>query len=70
MAEAWLLAALGEADGAWAILDRAAQVCQPSLSLVGLPGFDPLRADSRLAAMLGRLGLPVPFAALPAGSSP
>jgi len=56
LAEAWLLAALGEADGAWAILDRAEQTCQQSLLLVGLPGFDPLRADRRFAVMLERLG--------------
>ena len=65
VAEAWLLAALGEADSAWAILDRAEQVCQQSLPLVGLPGFDPFRADPRFAAMLERLGLPAAFAAGP-----
>jgi len=70
VAEAWLHAALGEADDAWAILDRAEQVCQPSLLLVGLPGFDPLRADPRFAAMLERLRLPAAFAALPAESRP
>ena len=68
VAEAWLLAALGEADPAWAILDRAEQTCQQSLPLVGLTGFDPLRADPRFAAMLERLGLPAAFAALKASS--
>jgi TolB-like protein/Flp pilus assembly protein TadD len=67
VAEAWLLAALGEADGAWAILDRAEQTCQQALPLVGLTGFDPLRRDPRFAAMLERLGLPAGFAAFPPG---
>jgi serine/threonine-protein kinase len=70
VAEAWLLAALGEADGAWAILDRAEQVCQQSLPFVGLTGFDPLRADPRFAAMLERLGLPAAFAAVSTDASP
>ena len=43
------------ADGARAILDRAEQACQQSLILVGMPGFAPLRADPRFAAMLERL---------------
>ena len=49
VAEAWLLAALGEADGAWAILERVEQTCQQTLLLAGMPGFDPLRADPRFA---------------------
>ena len=66
VAEAWLLAALGEADGAWAILERVEQTCQQTLLLAGMPGFDPLRADPRFAAMLERLGLPASFAAVSA----
>jgi TolB-like protein/Flp pilus assembly protein TadD len=69
VAEAWLLAALGEADGAWAILERVEQTCQQTLLLAGMPGFDPLRADARFAAMLERLGLPAAFAALPTEDS-
>jgi TolB-like protein/Flp pilus assembly protein TadD len=70
VAEAWLLAALGEASSAWAILDRAEQVCQQSLPFVGLAGFDPLRADPRFAAMLERLRLPAAFAAVSTDASP
>ena len=66
VAEAWLRAVLGDADGAWAILERVEQTCQQTLLLAGMPGFDPLRADPRFAAMLERLGLPAAFAAIPA----
>ncbi len=70
VAEAWLLAALGEADGAWAILERVEETCQQTLLLAGMPGFDPLRAALRFAAMLERLGLPAAFAAFPTEPGP
>ncbi len=56
--EAWLLAALGDADGAFELLARAEDERQPYICFTGLPGFDPLRADPRFAALLTRLGLP------------
>lgn len=58
VSEAWLLAALGDADAAWEVLERCEQETQALLALVGLPGFDPLRADPRFRALLERLGLP------------
>jgi serine/threonine-protein kinase len=58
VAEGWLLAALGETDAAFALLDRAAAECQPMANFGGLPSFDPLRRDPRFAALLARLGLP------------
>jgi TolB-like protein/tetratricopeptide (TPR) repeat protein len=54
----WLLGALGELDAAFEVLARAEEECQAFLYYTGLPGFDPLRADPRFAALLERLGLP------------
>jgi eukaryotic-like serine/threonine-protein kinase len=59
VSEAWLLAALGEKDAAFQLLERAEAERQPALALTGLPGFDALRADPRLGALLARMGLPV-----------
>jgi TolB-like protein/Tfp pilus assembly protein PilF len=53
--EAWLLAALGDADGAFEVLGRAEDERQPFLPFTGLPGFDPLRTDARFAAFLERM---------------
>jgi serine/threonine-protein kinase len=58
VAEAWLLGGLGEIDAAFDVLARAEEECQANLYFTGLPVFDPLRADPRFAALLGRLGLP------------
>ena len=58
VSEAWLLGALGEIDDAFDVLARAEEEYQGLLSYTGLPGFDPLRADPRFAALLTRLGLP------------
>jgi TolB-like protein/Tfp pilus assembly protein PilF len=58
VSEAWLLGALGELDAAFEVLARAEEECQVFLYYTGLPGFDPLRADPRFGALLGRLGLP------------
>ena len=58
VSEAWLLGALGEIDDAFDVLARAEEEFQGLLSYTGLPGFDPLRADPRFGALLGRLGLP------------
>jgi len=55
VSEAWLLAALGDADGAFDVLARAENERQPFLPFTGLPGFDPLRTDSRFAAFLERM---------------
>ncbi len=56
--EAWMLAALGDREGAWQVLDRACDEKQLLVPFTGLPGFDPLRADPRFAALQERLGLP------------
>jgi hypothetical protein len=58
VSEAWLLGALGEMDDAFAMLARAEDEYQGMVSYTGLPGFDPLRADPRFAALLERLQLP------------
>jgi TolB-like protein/Tfp pilus assembly protein PilF len=57
VSEAWLLGALGEIDEAFDVLARAEEEYQGLLCYTGLPGFDPLRADGRFAALLDRLGL-------------
>jgi TolB-like protein/Tfp pilus assembly protein PilF len=62
VSEAWLLGALGEIDDAFDVLARAEEEYQGLLCYTGLPGFDPLRADPRFGALLGRLGLPSPIA--------
>jgi tetratricopeptide (TPR) repeat protein len=56
--EAWMLAALGDREGAWQVLDRACDEKQLLVPFTGLPGFDPLRADPRFGALLVRMGLP------------
>jgi len=58
VSEAWLLGALGEIDGAFAVLARAEEEHQGLLYYTGMPGFDSLRADPRFAALLRRLDLP------------
>jgi len=58
VSEIWLLAALGEVDAAFEVLERAEEECVAYLYFTGLPGFDPLRADPRFHEFLGRLGLP------------
>ena len=66
--EAWVLAALGETDAAFARLERAEAEYQAFLSFTGLPAYDALRADARFAAMIDRLGFPAASAAGPSGS--
>ncbi len=56
--EAWMLASLGDWEGAWQVLDRAYDEKQLLVPFTGLPGFDPLRGDPRFAALQERLGLP------------
>jgi serine/threonine-protein kinase len=58
VSEGWLLGALGEIDAAFEVLSRAEDAYQLWLYYTGLPGFDPLRADPRFAALLARLELP------------
>jgi len=57
VSEAWLLGALGEIDGAFAVLARAEEEHQGLLYYTGMPGFDSLRPDSRFDALLRRLEL-------------
>ena len=58
VSEGWLLGALGEEDAAFEVLARAEDEYQAFLYYTGMPGFDPLRADPRFAALLSRLELP------------
>jgi serine/threonine-protein kinase len=58
VSQAWLLAALDRPDAAIDVLERAEREQQISLVLIGLPGYDPLRADPRFRALVERLGLP------------
>ena len=57
VSEAWLLGALGEMDDAFDVLAQAEEEHQGLLCYTGLPGFDPLRADPRFAALMRRLEL-------------
>ncbi|HEX7253744.1 MAG TPA: tetratricopeptide repeat protein, partial [Thermoanaerobaculia bacterium] len=57
VSEAWLLGALGEIDRAFEVVARADEERHAYLYFTGLPGFDPLRTDSRFAALLRRLEL-------------
>jgi tetratricopeptide (TPR) repeat protein len=68
--EAWVLAALGETDAAFARLECAEAEYQAFLSFAGLPAYDALRADARFSALLLRLGLPVEFAEVSTDASP
>ncbi|HEY3350363.1 MAG TPA: protein kinase [Thermoanaerobaculia bacterium] len=58
LSEAWLLAALGDADAAFEVLQRACDEKQLLVPFIGLPGLDLLRFDPRFAAFVERLGLP------------
>jgi len=58
VSEAWLLGALGEIGDAFDLLAWAEEEHQGRLYYIGLPCFDPLRADPRFEALLERLGLP------------
>ena len=55
LGEVWLLAALGELDEAFALLDRVADQTNVFVLMTGLPGFDPMRSDPRFAAFLKRM---------------
>ncbi len=57
VSEAWLLAALGDKEGALDVLARAHQESQTFALYYQLPAFDTLRNDPRLDAMLRRAGL-------------
>ena len=57
VAEAWLLASLGESGAAFEVLERAAAESQAVMAFPGMPGFDPLRGDPRFAVVMEKLGL-------------
>jgi TolB-like protein len=52
------LATLGDVDGAWEVVSQAEEEQQGILYFAGMPLFDSLRADSRFAGLVERLGLP------------
>jgi Flp pilus assembly protein TadD len=55
---------LGALDEAFTWLDKASEARDPLLTFLGiLPAFDPLRGDSRFAALLRLVGLPEHLAA-------
>jgi tetratricopeptide (TPR) repeat protein len=56
--QAFVHAALGDADAAFALMTRACEERDPALvQLAAEPRFDPLRQDPRWDALVGRLGL-------------
>jgi len=57
VAEAWLLASLGDRDAAFDVLDRAVAEDQAFMAFPRMPGFGPLRGDPRFAALMEKLGL-------------
>jgi len=57
VSEVWLLAEQGEIDAAFQLLEKARDEGQMAVSLIGLPGFDRLRADSRFTRFTESLGL-------------
>ena len=59
VSEGWLLAALGDLNAAFEVLDRAEQGHQMFLCFLGMPPFDLLRADPRFPALVDRLGLSI-----------
>lgn len=58
LSEAWLLAALGETEDAFGVLRRATDGNLLLAPFIGMPGYDPLRADPRFEAFVESLGLP------------
>jgi TolB-like protein/Flp pilus assembly protein TadD len=70
VSEAWLLAALGETDAAFQLLERAEAEGQAFVSQFGYPGFDPLRSDPRFDQLVARLGLPPSTGRRPEPPSP
>ncbi len=59
ISEVWLVAALGDHDLAFEILDRIYDEQTLFLSWTGLPGLDPLRSDPRFVAFLERMEQPL-----------
>jgi serine/threonine protein kinase/tetratricopeptide (TPR) repeat protein len=55
LGEVWLLAALGDLDEAFSLLNRVADQTNVFVLMTGLPGFDPMRSDPRFAAFLNRV---------------
>lgn len=58
VSEAWLLAALGDTESAFAALRRVSDEWKLLAPFTGVPGLDPLRSDPRFAAFVEKLGLP------------
>ena len=58
VSQSWILAALGDGEGAFEVLEHAEEELQGFLYFAGMAPFDLLRSDPRFAALLERLGLP------------
>jgi TolB-like protein/Tfp pilus assembly protein PilF len=57
VSEGWILAALGDREAAFAILEKAADQNQALVAHIGLPPFDALRSNPRFGALVKRMGL-------------
>jgi tetratricopeptide (TPR) repeat protein len=63
-------AAAGHADQAFLSLERAYQARSAGLIFLHVaPGYEPLKADSRYAALMGRIGLRTAPSSLPHGGN-
>jgi adenylate cyclase len=61
VSQVWLLAAIGENEAAFELLERAESEPQAFAYYVNLPTFDPLHGDARFADLIRRKGLPDKF---------
>ena len=60
VSQGWVLGALGEVDAALEVFASAEEGHQAWLLHYRLPGFDPCQHDPRFAALVRKMGLPLP----------